>query len=68
MVGFGYLAFLASGEGKKNELVIYIALALLFQPFIKLALGRTIWNIVDVVIAIGLLVSIKLPSKRQKKN
>ena len=31
-------------------------LALLFQPFYKIALGRTIWNIVDVIVAIGLLV------------
>ena len=68
MVGFGYLAVLASSKKKKNEMVIFIALALLFQPFIKIALGRTIWNIVDVVIAIGLLVSIKVPSKRHKKN
>ena len=31
------------------------ALALLFQPFFKLALGRTIWNIVDVMVAIFLV-------------
>ena len=68
MVGFGYLSALASSKKKKNEMVIFIALALLFQPFIKIVLGRTIWNIVDVVIAIGLLVSIKVPSKRQNKN
>ncbi|AWG22239.1 hypothetical protein FFWV33_12285 [Flavobacterium faecale] len=65
MAGFGYLAILASGEEKKNEVIIYIALALLFQPFFKLALGRTIWNIVDVIIALGLLGSIALSSKKQ---
>lgn len=32
------------------------ALALLFQPFFKIALGRVMWNIVDVIIAIGLIV------------
>ena len=31
------------------------ALALLFQPFYKIALGRTVWNVVDVVVAAGLL-------------
>ena len=31
-------------------------LALLFQPFYKIALGRTVWNIVDVIVAIGLIV------------
>ena len=30
-------------------------LTLLFQPFYKIALGRTIWNIVDVIVAIGLI-------------
>ena len=32
------------------------ALALLFQPFFKIALGRVMWNIVDVIVAIGLIV------------
>ncbi len=36
---------------------IYVALALLFQPFFKIALGRQVWNIVDIVVAVGLLVS-----------
>lgn len=42
---------------KKQELwaVAFCALALLFQPFFKVALGRTMWNIVDVVVAIILL-------------
>jgi len=31
------------------------ALALLFQPFYKIALGRAVWNVVDVVVAAGLL-------------
>jgi len=30
-------------------------LALLFQPFFKISLGRTLWNIVDVIVGIGLL-------------
>ena len=31
------------------------ALALLFQPFIKVALGRAMWNFTDVVVALGLI-------------
>ena len=43
-------------KSKNNGLgVIFAALALLFQPFIKIALGRAIWNIVDVVVAAGLI-------------
>ena len=35
--------------------ITFGALALLFQPFIKVALGRTMWNVTDVVVALGLL-------------
>ena len=41
---------------KKEKLVfMFIFLALLFQPFEKLALGRAVWNLVDVMVGIGLL-------------
>jgi hypothetical protein len=45
--------------------IVYAALALLFQPLVKITLGRTIWNIVDVIVATGLLISlfIKQPEK-----
>ena len=36
--------------------ITFGALALLFQPFMKIALGRAIWNIVDIVVAVGLVV------------
>ena len=43
-------------KSKNNELgFVFAALALLFQPFLKIALGRAIWNIVDVVVAAGLV-------------
>ena len=46
-----------------KERWIYITLCLLFQPFIKVALGRVLWNVVDVVVAIGLLISMKSDKK-----
>lgn len=58
MAGFAYLAFMANESGRQSEMFIYIALAILFQPIFKIALGREVWNVVDVVVAIGLLVSI----------
>jgi hypothetical protein len=57
MAGFAYLAYSANEKNHKNELFLYITLALLFQPFFKIALGRTIWNIIDLVVAVSLLVS-----------
>jgi hypothetical protein len=60
MVVFVVLGYYAI-EGKREVgAIIYFALAVLFQPLIKIALGRTIWNIIDVVVGIGLIVSIVL--------
>lgn len=58
MVGFGYLAYNANEQEAKNEVLIYLALAILFQPFFKIALGRALWNVIDVVVGIGLIVSL----------
>ena len=35
--------------------VVAIALLLLFLPIIKIPLGRVMWNVVDVIVAIGLI-------------
>jgi hypothetical protein len=53
---------------KKQELwaVAFCALALLFQPFFKVALGRTMWNIVDMVVAIILLVMAFIDKKKKE--
>ncbi|MEQ3661566.1 MAG: DUF6804 family protein [Flavobacterium sp.] len=59
MVAFSYLALVAIREDKQNEIFIYIALVILFQPIIKIALGRIIWNIVDVLVAFGLIYLLK---------
>ncbi len=58
LVGFVILAYQANEQQNKSEMIMYIGLALLFQPFVKVALGRTIWNLVDVLVGIGLLASI----------
>ncbi|MCH6199668.1 hypothetical protein MMU07_08760 [Aquiflexum sp. LQ15W] len=64
LVGFGYLAYQAKKENNDNEMFIYGGLALLFQPFLKIPLGRGLWNIVDVVVGVGLLVSVFKKPKR----
>lgn len=63
LIGFGILAYRANASGKQTEMFIYGALALLFQPFFKIALGRELWNIVDVIVGIGLIVSAVKNSK-----
>ena len=68
LVGFTILAYQANQQGRQTEMIIYGGLALLFQPFFKIALGRQMWNIVDVIVGVGLLVSVfiknKLPNEK----
>jgi len=63
LVGFAVLAYQAHEQDRQTEIIIYVGLALLFQPFFKIALGREIWNIVDVVVGAGLLISIFIKPK-----
>lgn len=64
MAGFAFLAYTANENNSKNEMLLYVLLAILFQPFEKIALGRELWNIVDVIVGVGLLISVL----KQKKN
>jgi hypothetical protein len=63
LIGFAILAYQANQAGRQTEMIIYGGLALLFQPFLKIALGRQMWNIVDVAVGIGLLISIFMKPK-----
>ncbi len=58
MIGFAVLAFICYKNKRYVELILYIGLIVLFQPIIKIALGRTIWNIVDIIIGTFLIISI----------
>ena len=52
---FVYAAYNENESGSKELALVFIVLAILFQPFFKIALGRTLWNIVDVIVGLGLL-------------
>lgn len=64
IIGFAILAYQANQQNKQTEMIVYGALALLFQPLFKIALGRELWNIVDVIVGIGLTVSIFIKPKK----
>ncbi len=64
LIGFAVLAFQANQQNNSTETIIYGALALLFQPFFKIALGRELWNIVDVIVGIGLLLTLLASPKK----
>ena len=55
MIIFGCMAFCFYKDKKILLCVITGSFALLFQPFFKIVLGRTIWNVIDVIVAIALL-------------
>ena len=67
LIGFAILAYQANQQGRQTEMIIYGGLALLFQPFFKVALGRQMWNILDVIVGLGLLPSIFIRPKTENK-
>ena len=54
-VAFGWMAYQYYLRQKSVAMWVFVTLALLFQPIYKIALGRTIWNIVDVIVAVFLI-------------
>ena len=40
---------------KVSMAIVFGALALLFQPFLKISLVRTIWNIIDIAVVVLLI-------------
>jgi len=60
MSGFVLLAYFDSTRKDKTLMIMWILFALLINPFIKVALGRTIWNVVDVIWAVTLIITIFL--------
>ena len=58
MVGFAILCYASYKEGRMYLAITFGVLAIVFQPFAKVALGREVWRIVDVAVAILLIVSI----------
>ena len=58
LFGFGYLALEANNRNNDTEMYLFIALAVMFQPFFKISFGRFIWNVIDVIVAAGLVLSL----------
>ena len=66
MVGFALLAYYQYERKNVPGTIVFVCLVLLFQPFIKIALGRQIWNIVDVIVAAGLLFMVFMRARKDK--
>ncbi len=55
MVYFVCLAYCLYKDNNTILCIVSCSMALLFQPFFKIALGRMMWNVVDVILAIALI-------------
>ena len=53
---FGIYAYRCFAVKKEGLTLVFATLALLFQPFAKVGFNRVTWNIIDVIVAIGLIV------------
>jgi hypothetical protein len=67
LIGFAILAYQTNEKQNKTEMIIYVCLAILFQPLFKISLGREVWNIVDVIVGVSLIVSIFIKPKITKQ-
>ena len=68
LVGFAVLAYKSYEDENIVLAIVYVGLAILFQPVFKIALGREVWNVVDVVVGLGLLVSVGYDFQQSRKK
>ena len=63
MASFGYMAYSFYIEGRMSYAIAAGILALLFQPFAKIALGRDVWQVVDALVGLFLIVFVFIDRK-----
>ena len=66
MIVFGLMAYRYYQNQKMVATWVFGSLALLFQPIYKIALGRVVWNVVDVIVAIFLIILFVFEWRREK--
>lgn len=66
MIGFLILA--NYDRNNKYLIVLWISSAILINPFIKISLGRTIWNILDIIWGLILIITMIYERTNNKKN
>ena len=59
LISFGFLSYDCFQNNNSKDGFIFLVLALLFQPIIKIALVRSLWNTVDIIVAIYLIVNVQ---------
>lgn len=67
MIACGVMAYQYYQRKKLTAVWVFVSLAVLFQPIYKIALGRTLWNVVDVIVA-ALMIGLYLLERRQAQK
>ena len=52
---FIWKAFQSLKIKNERDIFLFVSIAILFQPFVKITLSKTIWGIIDIVVAILLI-------------
>ncbi len=58
VVGFAILAYYEYERKNIPVVIVFVCLMVIFQPLAIIPLGKVVWNIVDVVVVVGLVVSV----------
>ena len=67
MIACAVMAYQYYQRKKMAAVWVFVSLAVLFQPIYKIALGRTLWNVVDVLVA-ALMIGLYLLERRQEQK
>ena len=66
-VVFGIYAYRCFAVKKEGATLVFATLALLFQPFAKVGFNRVVWNVIDVIVAIGMVALFFWERKNREK-
>lgn len=67
LIACGVIAYQYYQRKKIVAVWVFVSLTVLFQPIYKIALGRTLWNVVDVIVA-ALMIGLYLLERRQAQK
>lgn len=68
LIGFAVLAYDSYKNGQKVLSVIFVGLAILFQPVSKIILPKETWQIIDVIVGVFLLTTILIKTLKKQNS
>ncbi len=68
MVGFIYFAYLDNKEKIRFTPQLFVLAAIIINPIIKIPFGRSVWQIIDIIFSVILLLSIFLEKILSEKT